>query len=81
MVSLPNVRLNAFDLAAPVALYCGADSTLEVWDIGADGQGRLAFTMSLDVLTVGEMGTGLGNHLYLLDNGEAELTAFDLMGL
>jgi hypothetical protein len=74
-------RLNALDLAAPAALYCGANGTIDGYDIGTDGQGTLAFTLTLDGLVTGEIGTGLGNRLYLLEGREAEIAALDLLSL
>jgi hypothetical protein len=76
--SLTDGRLNALDVEAPVALYCGANGTLDVYDIGANGQGRLAFSVALDDLRGGQMGIGLGNRL-LLDGEQAELFALDLL--
>ena len=37
-------RVNASDLAAPVAVYCTADA-VEAWTIGADGAGSFAFSV------------------------------------
>jgi hypothetical protein len=78
--SLAHMRLNANDLAAPVALFCGVNSTLEVWDIDANGEGTLAFTLPIDQLLGGEIGLGLGNQLSILDGGQAELLSLDSPG-
>jgi hypothetical protein len=78
--SMAHMRLNAADLAAPVALFCGVNSSIEVWDIGADGQGTLAFSLPIDQLLDGEMGLGLGNQLSLLDGGQAELLSLESAG-
>jgi hypothetical protein len=64
---------------APVALYCGVNGTLAVYDIGADGQGTLAFIIALDDLRAGHTGVGLGNRLIVLGDGDAELFALDLL--
>ena len=78
-LTLNDGRLNALDLAAPVALYCGVDGMLEVYDIGANGQGTLAFSLPLADLIDGEFGLGMGSRLALLDGGQAELFSLDLM--
>jgi hypothetical protein len=78
-ITLRDGRLNAFDLAAPVALYCGANGTLEVYDIGTDGQRRLAFSLPLTDLLNGTVGTELGSRLALNNAGEAELFALELL--
>ena len=49
--------------------------------MGSGGQGRFAFTVTLPALLNGERGIGLGNFLYLLDAGQAEVSALDLLGL
>jgi hypothetical protein len=54
---------------------------IEVYDIAGSGQGTLAFTLSLNDLRSGQMGTGLGNELALLDSGDAQISAVDLMGM
>jgi Ca2+-binding RTX toxin-like protein len=78
---LDDGRLNALDLAAPVALYCGAGNTIDVYDIGADGQGTLAFRVSLDALRVGNTASNLGSTITLLASGEAQLVSLDLFSV
>ena len=51
----------------------------DMYDIGADGQGTLAFSMALDDLLNGQSSAGLGSHLMLVDGGQAELFSLDLL--
>jgi len=41
-------RINAYDLAAPDALYCTVDQGVSVWQINLEGQGTFAFAVTLD---------------------------------
>ncbi len=76
-------RINAYDLAAPLAAYCQSGG-IAVWDIDADGQGTLAFTSSADdisaalddALSTQEsqlIGEGLGDSLSALSSNQLAL--------
>jgi hypothetical protein len=81
-------RVNALDLAAPLAAYC-VDGGLAVWDIDASGQGTLGFTATKQQIadavagakSSGQnalIGEGLGNSLYALSTGELSLIGPDV---
>ena len=81
-------RINALDVAAPLAAYC-ANGGITVWDIDANSQGTLAFSASLDAIhaaliqaqSSGQnvmIGQGLGDSLYALASNQLELTGPDL---
>lgn len=77
-------RINAYDLAAPLAAYCTADNGIAVWDIDAEGHGTLAFTVTKADITKGLsdasasghnvlIAQGLGDSLYALSTNQLTL--------
>ncbi len=86
--SIPDGRLNLYDIAAPLAAYC-SNGGVSVWDIGADSQGTLAFSASLDAIhnalaqaqSSGQnvmIGQGLGNSLYALASNQLQFEGPDI---
>jgi len=83
-----DARLNAYDIAAPLAAYC-ASGGITVWDIAPDSQGTLAFTAPLAAIhdalaqaqTSGQsvlIGEGLGDSLYALPSNQLQFTGPDV---
>ena len=81
-------RINAYDLAAPLAAYC-ANGGITVYSIDSTGQGTLAFTASLDeihaalskAVASGQnvlVEQGLGDSLYALSSNQLTLTGPDV---
>lgn len=74
-------RLNGQQLTAPVALFCEVNGSISVWDIGANGQGTLAFTIdpTLALLTAITDGVpvvaaqALGNQLIALPDDQLQV--------
>ena len=82
-------RINAYDLGAPLAAYCTADSGIAVWDIDDTGHGTLAFTVTKaditkalsDAIASGHnvlVGQGMGDSLYALSSNQLTLTGPDI---
>jgi hypothetical protein len=82
-------RINATDLGAPLAGYCGDDGSISIWDIDASGQGTLAFTVTKTAITRGLskaastgqnvlLGQGLGDSLYALSSNQLALVGPDV---
>lgn len=79
-----NARLNANDIAAPVAIFCKA-GVIEVWDIGGGGSGSLAFAALptaglLQAITSGQpvvIAEGIGNQLVALPDDQIQVVALD----
>ncbi len=81
-------RINAFDLAAPLAAYC-ANGGIAVWDIDDQGQGTLAFTATAEQISAGLstaassgqnqlVAEGLGDSLYALMSNQIALFGPDV---
>lgn len=64
-------RVNGQQLTAPVAIFCEPNGAISVWDIGANGQGTLAFTVDPTLALIAAItegapivaAEGLGNRL------------------
>ena len=72
-------RINAFDLAAPYAVYCTSNG-VEVWAIDSAGHGSLAFTASSDAVSAVDASAanalvmeGAGIRLFKLSSGELQV--------
>ena len=81
-------RINATDLAAPMAAYCQSGG-MEIWYIDAEGQGTLAFTVSADDISTALdqavasqqnqlIAEGMGDQLYALMSNELALVGLDV---
>ncbi len=81
-------RINAYDLAAPLAAYC-ADGGIAVWHIDGEGQGTLAFTATADQISAALstatseqqnqlVAEGLGDSLYGLMSNQIALFGPDV---
>ncbi len=81
-------RINALDLAAPLAAYCSSGG-IAVWDIDSEGQGTLAFTATADQISAGLsaaassgqnqlVAEGMGDSLYALSSNEIALVGPDV---
>ncbi len=82
-------RINAYDLAAPLAAYCTPDHGIAVWHIDDSGHGTLAFTSSAadisaalsKAIASGQnvlVGQGMGDSLYALSSNQLTLTGPDV---
>ncbi len=81
-------RINAYDLAAPLAAYC-SNGGITVWDIDAEGQGTLAFTATADQISAALstaaseqqnqlVAEGMGDSLYALMSNQIALFGPDV---
>ncbi len=81
-------RINALDLAAPLAAYCQSGG-IAVWDIDSEGQGTLAFTATADQISAGLstaassgqnqlVAEGMGDSLYALMSNQIALFGPDV---
>lgn len=81
-------RINAYDLAAPLAAYC-SNGGIAVWHIDGEGQGTLAFTTTADQISAALstaassqqnqlVAEGMGDSLYALLSNQIALFGPDV---